>query len=254
MQFLDHFDALFLGVDGELRHARLGRVHHGAAQLLLRDVFAGDGLDDLRAGEEHVRGLLLHDDEVGQRRRIDRTARAGAEDGRNLGNDARCHHVALEDVGIAGQRVDSLLDSGAPRIVQADAGRAAARGAVPAGVVTGYGTIGGPPGLPLPTGTQGEGRVRAGGGESVGLVLLKILGFFIFAAVAGVGANRLFCWMLKRQGGWATHRNSVLAFVLCLVMAYCAEEFFWRGGHHRRLCRRSGRGLHPQGNLYPVQV
>ena len=51
----------------------------------------------------------------------------------------------------------------------------------------------------------------AGGGESVGLVLLKILGFFIFAAVAGVGANRLFCWMLKRQGGWATH---------------CAEEFF----------------------------
>ena len=61
---------------------------------------------------------------------------------------------------------------------------------------------------------------------SVGLVLLKILGFFIFAAVAGVGANRLFCWMLKRQGGWATHRNSVLAFVLCLVMAYCAEEFF----------------------------
>ena len=66
----------------------------------------------------------------------------------------------------------------------------------------------------------------AGGGESVGLVLLKILGFFIFAAVAGVGANRLFCWMLKRQGGWASHRNSVLAFVLCLVMAYCAEEFF----------------------------
>ena len=64
----------------------------------------------------------------------------------------------------------------------------------------------------------------AGGGESVGLVLLEILGFFIFAAVAGVGANRLFCWMLKRQGGWASHRNSVLAFVLCL--AYCAEEFF----------------------------
>ena len=48
----------------------------------------------------------------------------------------------------------------------------------------------------------------AGGGESVGLVLLKILGFFIFAAVAGVGANRLFCWMLKRQGGWATDRKS----------------------------------------------
>ena len=66
----------------------------------------------------------------------------------------------------------------------------------------------------------------AGGGESIFVVLLKIVGFFIFAIVVGFGANRLFCWMLKRQGGWATHRNSVLAFVLCLVMAYCAEEFF----------------------------
>ena len=62
--------------------------------------------------------------------------------------------------------------------------------------------------------------------ESIVRVLVKIAGFFVFAVVVGYGANRLFCWMLKRQGGWATHRNSVLAFVLCLVMAYCAEEFF----------------------------
>ena len=66
----------------------------------------------------------------------------------------------------------------------------------------------------------------AGGDESIAVVLLKIVGFFVFALALGYGANRLFCRMLKRQGGWATHRNSVLAFVLCLVMAYCAEEFF----------------------------
>lgn len=66
----------------------------------------------------------------------------------------------------------------------------------------------------------------AGGGESIVWVLVKIAGFFVFAVVVGYAANRLFCWMLKRQGGWASHRNSVLAFVLCLVMAYCAEEFF----------------------------
>ena len=66
----------------------------------------------------------------------------------------------------------------------------------------------------------------AGSGESILAVLLKIVGFFLFALAVGFGANRLFCWMLERQGGWATHRNSVLAFVLCLVMAYCAEEFF----------------------------
>ena len=66
----------------------------------------------------------------------------------------------------------------------------------------------------------------AGGDESIGMVLLKIVGFFAFAFVVGFGANRIFCWMLKRQHGWASHRNSVFAFVLCLVMAYCAEEFF----------------------------
>ena len=66
----------------------------------------------------------------------------------------------------------------------------------------------------------------AGGDESIGMVLLKIVGFFVFAFVVGFGANRIFCWMLKRQHGWASHRNSVFAFVLCLVMAYCAEEFF----------------------------
>ena len=66
----------------------------------------------------------------------------------------------------------------------------------------------------------------AGGDESIGMVLLKIVGFFVFAFVVGFGANRIFCWMLKRQHGWASHRNSVFAFVLCLVMAYCAEKFF----------------------------
>ena len=66
----------------------------------------------------------------------------------------------------------------------------------------------------------------AGGDESIGMVLLKIAGFFVFAFVVGFAANRVFCWMLQRQHGWASHRNSVFAFVLCLVMAYCAEEFF----------------------------
>ena len=126
-QLLDQPDTLLLGVDGELRHARLGGVHQGAAQLLLRHVLARHGLHDLRAREEHVRRLLLHDDEVGQRGRIDGAAGAGAEDGRNLRDHARRHHVALENVGVAGQRVDTLLNAGAARIVDADAGRAVAQ-------------------------------------------------------------------------------------------------------------------------------
>ena len=58
------------------------------------------------------------------------------------------------------------------------------------------------------------------------MVLVKIVLFFVFALVVGLGANRLFCWMIRQQQGRNMRRYPVLAFVLCLVMAYCAEEFF----------------------------
>ena len=84
----------------------------------------------------------------------------------------------------------------------------------------------------------------AGGGESILLVLAKIVGFFVFAAVAGYGAYRLFTWMLERQHGWATHRNTVLAFVLCLVMSYCAEAFFGVADAGGRSRRQSGAAIY----------
>ena len=66
----------------------------------------------------------------------------------------------------------------------------------------------------------------AGGGESILLVLVKIVLFFLFAGAVGFAANRLFCAMIARRNGQNARRYPVLAFVLCLVMAYCAEEFF----------------------------
>lgn len=57
------------------------------------------------------------------------------------------------------------------------------------------------------------------------LVLLKIVGFFVFALVAGF----LFFWIFKL---WIRHypkpnrRFVVIAFVFCLLMAYSAEKFF----------------------------
>lgn len=66
----------------------------------------------------------------------------------------------------------------------------------------------------------------AGGDESVLLVLGKIALFFVFVAVVGYGANRLFCWMMGLWKERNRRRYPVLAFVLCLLMAYCAEEFF----------------------------
>lgn len=65
-------------------------------------------------------------------------------------------------------------------------------------------------------------------GEDTNLlwVLLKILLFFIFAALVGLLAVWLFRWMISRAEGRNLRRYPVLAFVLCLLMAYCAEEFF----------------------------
>jgi hypothetical protein len=50
-----------------VRCAGLGHVCVRATQLLHRDVLAGDGLDHVGAGDEHLAGLIDHDDEVGQR-------------------------------------------------------------------------------------------------------------------------------------------------------------------------------------------
>ena len=66
----------------------------------------------------------------------------------------------------------------------------------------------------------------AGGDESILLVLGKIVLFFVFSAVVGYAATRFFRWMMALEQQKNLRRYPVLAFVLCLVMAYCAEEFF----------------------------
>lgn len=66
----------------------------------------------------------------------------------------------------------------------------------------------------------------AGGDENILLVLGKILLFFLFALVSAAVAQRFFTWMMARGQQQNLRRYPVLAFVLCLLMAYCAEEFF----------------------------
>ena len=90
----------------------------------LRDVLVGDGLDDVGAGDEHVARLLHHDDEVGDRRRIDRAAGARPHDGGDLRHDAGGERVAQEDVGVAAERQHAFLNARAARIVEADHRRA----------------------------------------------------------------------------------------------------------------------------------
>ena len=100
--------------------AGLGVVAHRPAQLLELDLLSGHCLDHLGAGDEHVRGLLDHEDEVGHRRRVDGAAGTGTHDQADLGDHSRALHVADEDVAVGPERDDSLLDAGAAGVVDPD--------------------------------------------------------------------------------------------------------------------------------------
>ncbi len=105
---------------GKVGDAAASRVRRRPAEALCIDVLVGHGSDDVRPGDEHEARPVDHDREVRDRRRIDRSAGARAEDDRDLRDDARGERVAKEDVGIATERGDAFLDPGAARIVEPD--------------------------------------------------------------------------------------------------------------------------------------
>ena len=60
---------------------------------------------------------------------------------------------------------------------------------------------------------------------SLGMVLLKIVGFFVFALIAGVA----FYYSYKKWEELTNrplHRHAIMVFVFCLLLSYCAEVFF----------------------------
>ena len=60
---------------------------------------------------------------------------------------------------------------------------------------------------------------------SIGIVLLKIVLFFIFAGIVGFIVRKVFLkWIAKH--GKDMKRFVILSFVLCLGLSYIAEEFF----------------------------
>jgi len=58
---------------------------------------------------------------------------------------------------------------------------------------------------------------------SIAVVLMKIIIFFGFAVIAGLGVNKFFNFMYDRFG--EKRRLSVLAIAYCFLMAYLAEQF-----------------------------
>ncbi len=103
-----------------MRHPRLRVVAHRAAEFLELNFLAGHGFDHFRSGDEHVRGLFDHEDEVGHRRRVDGAAGAGAHDQADLRDHARAFDVADEDVAVSAERNDALLDPGPAGVVDPD--------------------------------------------------------------------------------------------------------------------------------------
>ncbi len=60
---------------------------------------------------------------------------------------------------------------------------------------------------------------------SIGLVLLKTAGFFVFAGIAGVVFYKVYrVWSESENRD--LHRHTIVAFVFCLLMAFIAEEVF----------------------------
>ena len=116
----DEADTLLFVVDSEVSDTTLGGVYASTTELLLRHILARDGLDDLRPGEEHVAGALAHDVEVRQCGRVDSTPSAGTEDSGDLRDDTRGQDIVLEDIPVAAQGVDPLLDTSTARVIQTD--------------------------------------------------------------------------------------------------------------------------------------
>ncbi|MCL2242867.1 MAG: cation:proton antiporter [Treponema sp.] len=58
---------------------------------------------------------------------------------------------------------------------------------------------------------------------SLGIILLKIIAFFVFAIGAGILVNKIFNWAYARKG--ERRRFTVFAIAYCFLMAYLAELF-----------------------------
>ena len=79
-----------------------------------------DGLENIGTCDEHIARLFNHENKVGDGRRVDRAARAGSHNGRNLRYDARGQRVAQENICVRAQADHAFLDTCPTRVIQAN--------------------------------------------------------------------------------------------------------------------------------------
>ena len=96
-------------------------MSHSAAQLFLGNFFTGNGFNNRRSGNEHLRSVLYHVDKVGQSRAVNSAACGRSHDSRNLGDNAGRNGVVEEQFAIAAQSVNSFLDTSSAGVIQTNA-------------------------------------------------------------------------------------------------------------------------------------
>ena len=102
-QITDQRNTFFFVFYHKMRNARFGRVNFCTSQVFCTDIFAGNGFYHLRSGNEHVRTLIGHQDEIGQGRRVYGSTGTGAENSGYLWNNPGSQDVTLENFSISCQ-------------------------------------------------------------------------------------------------------------------------------------------------------
>src|SRR5436190_2968303 len=95
-------------------------MRRGAAELLEGHFLAGDRLHHVGAGDEHVRAAFDHQHEVGHRGRVDGPTGARPHDQAELRDHARRLDIPPEDLRVAGEGDDALLDPRPAGVVDPD--------------------------------------------------------------------------------------------------------------------------------------
>ena len=68
--------------------------------------------------------------------------------------------------------------------------------------------------------------VGGSSGDSLLMVLVKVVLFFVFVFVVGILVKKLMDWYIANVHSTDLQRYPIFAFVLCLLMSFCAEHFF----------------------------
>ncbi|MNX87926.1 hypothetical protein D3C86_1198780 [compost metagenome] len=119
-QFFQIIDTLDFICAGKVCHTRFLSMRHRTTQFFAGYIFMRYGFYHVWSGYEHIRRMLYHQDEIGNSRRIYRTAGTRPHDRRQLRNYTRSLYIAIEDIGIATKRNYSFLDTRTTTVVQSD--------------------------------------------------------------------------------------------------------------------------------------